>query len=156
MNSELYGTIIEIPKDMLDHLTVCFDQFPDSNANVEGHKRNIYLRDNSKVTYQQLGRIKNWFDSYEGEKEDAPFVLNGGDKMHTWVNRTLESLRNGTQVGQEIVNDVKPEDISDDLIDNMGWLSNMNRSSKNNSKFNDDIKITESLKRINSIINKLI
>jgi hypothetical protein len=35
-------------------------------------------------------------------------------------------------------------------------LADMNRPSKEHSKFNDDIKITESLKRITEIMKKII
>jgi hypothetical protein len=49
-----------------------------------------------------------------------------------------------------------PDDISDDLIDNMGWLSNMNRDVKSHKGYNDDIKITENLKRINELMKRLI
>ena len=42
------------------------------------------------------------------------------------------------------------------LIDDMGWLADMNRPSKEHSSVNDDIKITEALKRINDIMKKII
>ena len=49
-----------------------------------------------------------------------------------------------------------PDDITDELIDDMGWLSNMNRDVKSHKDYNDDIKITENLKRINDLIKKII
>jgi hypothetical protein len=49
-----------------------------------------------------------------------------------------------------------PDDVNDDLIDDMGWLSNMNRDVKSHKDVNDDIKITEALKRINDIMKKII
>jgi len=67
----------------------------------------------------------------------------------------LDDMRNNTQPHQE-VSDVMPDDVNDELIDNMGWLSNMNRDAKSHKGYNDDIKITENLKRINELMKKLI
>jgi hypothetical protein len=49
-----------------------------------------------------------------------------------------------------------PDDVTDELIDNMGWLSNMNRDVESHKDYNDDIKITENLKRINDLMKKII
>lgn len=155
MNKELYGKIVKIPDELLRHLKICFDQVPNSDSTVEGHKRNIFLRDNGQVTFQQLERIQNWFKYFDGKKEDAPYILNGGDHMNNWVTTTIDGLRRGTQTPQA-VQDVMPDDINDQLINDMGWLSNMNRPSKSHKDVNDDIKITENLRRINQIMKKLI
>ena len=155
MNKELYGQIIQLPEELIQYLQQCFEMVPDSDSTVEGHKRNVFLRDKGQVTFQQLERIQNWFKYFEGKKEDAPFILNGGDYMNNWVTTTIDGLRRGTQTPQ-ITQDVMPEDINDELIDNMGWLSNMNRETKSHKGYNDDIKITENLKRINEIMKKLI
>ena len=155
MNKELYGQIVALPEELINYLQQCFEQVPNSDSTVEGHKRNVFLRDNGQVTFQQLERIQNWFKYFDGNKEDTPYVLNGGDYMNNWVSTTIDGLRRGTQTPQ-ITQDVMPDDVNDDLIDDMGWLSNMNRDAKSHKGYNDDIKITENLKRINDIIKKII
>ena len=155
MNKELYGQIVALPEELINYLQQCFEQVPNSDSTVEGHKRNVFLRDNGQVTFQQLERIQNWFKYFDGNKEDAPYVLNGGDYMNNWVSTTIDGLRRGTQTPQ-ITQDVMPDDVNDELIDNMGWLANMNRDAKSHKGYNDDIKITENLKRINDIIKKII
>jgi hypothetical protein len=155
VNKELYGQVVVLPKELIQHLQQCFDQVPNSDTTIEGHKRNEFLRDNGQVTFQQLERIQNWFKYFDGEKEDAPYILNGGDYMNNWVSTTIDGMRNGTKTPQE-VNDVMPDDVNDELIDKMGWLSNMNRDVKSHKGYNDDIKITENLKRINELMKKLI
>jgi len=155
VNKELYGHIIQLPEELSQYLQQCFELVPNSDSTVEGHKRNIFLREKGKVTFPQLERIQNWFKYFDGNKEDAPYVLNGGDYMNNWVSTTIDELRRGTQTPQ-ITQDVMPDDISDELIDNMGWLSNMNRDAKSHKGYNDDIKITENLKRINEIMKKII
>lgn len=156
MNKNLYNKVIELPEEMTRYLSQCFDAVPDSNANVEGHNRNQELRDSGSVTYQQLQRIDNWFRSYPGKKEDAPYILNGGDYMRNWASQKIKELQNGDKSGQQVRQDFMPDDVNDELVDDMGWLADMNRPSKEHSGFNDDIKITESLRRINEIMKKLI
>jgi len=104
---------------------------------------------------QYLQQCFEQVPNYEGKKEDAPYVLNGGDYMNNWVTSTIDSMRNGTHTNQE-VQDVMPEDLDDQLIKDMGWLSGMNRDAKSHKDYNDDIKITENLKRINEIMKKTI
>ena len=154
MNKNLYNRKAKLPETLKKHLEDSFNAVT-ADSNVEGFNRNQDLRNDGFVTYQQIKRIKNWFDTFNGNKEDAPFILNGGDYMSNWITTTIDHMRNNTHTNQE-VKDVMPEDINDQLVDDMGWLSNMNRDAKSHSGYNDDIKITESLKRINEIMKKLI
>jgi len=156
VNKDLYGKVIHLPKEMVEYLETCFNHVGNSDANVEGHNRNQELRDTGYVTYQQLGRIKNWFDKYEGDGKDAPFILNGADYMRNWANNTLDTMRRSDGMHKQVQQDYAPEPIDDEIYDDMGWLADMNRPSKEHSKFAKDIAITESLKRINEIMKKLL
>ncbi len=118
--------------------------------------RNVDLRRTGQSTYQQLGRIKNFFDNYDGNKEDAPYVLNGEDYMRNWVNQTLDYMRRGDQQTQEINREYKPEELDQKLVDDMGWLTDLNRPSQEHSSEVDDLKIKENLNRINDLIKKII
>jgi len=155
VNSSLYGQNITIPKEVIGYLEVCFNHIPECDPNTEGYKRNQELRNSGYVTYQQLGRIKSWFDNYGGDGKDAPYVLNGADYMKNWVDRTIDHLRSNDNSSKTIDTEFMPEPVDEKLVDDMGWLSDMNRPSKEHSKFSDDVKITESLKRINNIMKKL-
>ncbi len=156
MNSSLYNKPIELPKEIKEYLQTCFDMFPNSDPSIEGHKRNEELRGSGYATYQQLGRMKSWFDNYNGDGTDAPYILNGADYVKNWVNQTLTDLRNGDQFKNNVQTDYMPDDVNDDLIDQMGWLADMNRPSKEHSTLVQDVKITEDLKRINQIMKKII
>lgn len=152
MNKDLYNKTITLPKEIIDYLTVCFEYLPSANSNTEGYNRNKELRDCGYATYQQLGRIKNWFDTYNGDGKDAPYILNGADYMRNWVDRTLDSLRKGDAFTKEIKKEYIPSAEDIELSEKLGWLTSMNRPSKEHSKFVDDVKIIENLKRINQII----
>lgn len=155
MNKDLYGKNIELPKEIVEYLETCFNHVSNSDANMEGHNRNQELRDTGYVTYQQLGRIKNWFDNYTGDGKDAPYILNGGDYMRSWVDSTLDHLRNDDSMNKQIRQDYHPEPMDQKIVDDMGWLADMNRPSKEHSSFTDDVAITEALKRINEIMKKI-
>jgi hypothetical protein len=156
VNSNLYNKTVELPKEITEYLQSCFEMFPNSDPSIEGHKRNEELRNTGYVTYQQLGRMKNWFDNYKGDGKDAPFILNGADYVRTWVNQTLTDMRNGEDFKTNIQTEYMPDELNKDLRDKMGWLGDMNRPSKEHSTFVQDIRITEDLKRINQIIKKII
>jgi hypothetical protein len=101
MNSNLYNNVARIPDGLLKHLSDAFNSVQ-GDTNTEGYKRNEELRNSKNATYQQIKRIKNWFDSYSGNKEDAPFILNGGDRMHKWCDEVLRVWRDGDNSNKEI------------------------------------------------------
>lgn len=155
MNSNLYNKTIELPKEIKEYLQTCFDEIPNSDQSIEGHKRNEELRDTGYVTYQQLGRIKNWFDNYDGDGTDAPYILNGADYMKNWVESKIQDLRRQDTTNPE-VEDIMPEPIDDTLVKDLGPIADMLRPSKEHSTFVQDIRIKEDLDRINEIMKQII
>jgi len=156
MNKDLYGKSYSIPKDILSYLEQCFNSATGANDRTEGYRRNIELRKSGQITYQQLKRMKNWFDSFNGDRNDLSYILNGGDYVKAWVNTTLDSLRNDINLSKEIKSEVLPNQYNSEH--EKGDLRNMNRPSKSHSKATSqyDVKITEHLKRINELIQKII
>ena len=156
MNSNLYNKTIELPKEVLEYLQTCFDHIPNSDSTIEGHKRNEELRDTGYVTYQQLGRIKNWFDNYDGDGTDAPYILNGADYMKNWVEATIQDLRKQDGLSDRMDQEIMPEPIDNELMDNLGPIADMLRPSKEHSTFSQDVRIKEDLDRINDLMKKII
>lgn len=156
MNSTLYNKPIELPKEVVEYLETCFNHIPNSDTSIEGHKRNQELRDTGYVTYQQLGRIKNWFDNYDGDKTDAPFILNGADYMKNWVESTIQDLRKNDDFSNNVQQEYMPDEINDTMIKDLGPIADMLRPSKEHSTFVQDVKITEDVNRINQLIKKII
>ena len=155
MNSNLYNKTIELPKEVLEYLQTCFDYIPNSDSTIEGHKRNQELRDTGYVTYQQLGRIKNWFDNYDGDGTDAPYILNGADYMRNWVESTIQDLRRQDTTPQE-VDDVMPEPLDNNMMKDLGPIADLMRPSEEHSTFTQDVRIKEDLDRINQIMKRII
>lgn len=155
MNSSLYNKTIELPKEIKEYLQTCFDHIPNSDSSIEGHKRNEELRNSGYVTYQQLGRIKNWFDNYDGDGTDAPYILNGADYMKNWVESTIQDLRKQDTTHKEVEN-VEIDHIDSNFLKDLGPIADMIRPSKDHSTFTQDIRIKENLNRINQIIKQII
>lgn len=156
MNSQLYNKNIELPEEVKQYLEDCYHHVGDTDPNIEGYKRNKELRDTGYVTYQQLGRMKNWFDNYDGDKTDKPFILNGADYVRNWINTTIEDLRKGGHLRDNIDNEIMPDDISDDDLKSLGPIADMIRPSKEHSTFTQDIRIKEDVNRINNLMKKII
>jgi hypothetical protein len=156
MNKDLYGNTVQLPEDVVEYLQQCFDSANTEDSTIEGFKRNQELRDSRETTYQQLKRMKNWFDNFNGLENDLPFILNGGHYVKNWVNDTLGGMRNNVYMGKKAKSEVLPNQfIQTHTKDN---LNTMNRQSKSHSSTTGNINkdITESLKRINELIKKII
>ncbi len=157
MNKDLYGKNVSIPLDILKKLEHANNiHNPTSNNNQEGLTRNKSLIKNKTATYQQLGRIKNWFDTYSGTKDSKEYQLNGGDKMKKWVNDILNQMRSGDKTSKEFRKEYLPDKTtSNDLKTN---ISNDNRPTQSHKtglgKYGIDL--SESVKRINEIMKKII
>ena len=155
MNKDLYGNTVPLPESVVTYLQQCFDS-ANGDESTEGFKRNKELREKRQVSYQQLKRMKNWFDNFTGHETDKPFILNGGHYVKTWVNDTLTSMRDGNELGKEIKSVVLPNQYIEPHQKNN--INNLNRPSKEHSNTIDRLssEINENLKRINDLIKKII
>ena len=153
MNRDLYGEKVVVPETVLNYLEQCNTAAKGASETTEGFKRNKDLREKREISYQQLKRMKNWFDNYDGGDNELPFILNGGHYVKNWVNETLRSMRDGVSNMDKTRDEVLPDNLNTDID-----LTTMNRPSKSHSdtinKYNREI--TENLKRINEIMKKLI
>jgi len=149
VNKNLYDRKAKLPDDLLKHLKQCFSSV-DADSNTEGYNRNKEINDSGYVTYQQIKRIKNWFDGYGGKKEDAPFILNGGDRMKNWCDEVLRVWRDN--------DDSSKKHKSDAGMQNQ-YLDSHEKNSFNladtHSTTADQLSVKEEIKRINKLIKIL-
>jgi uncharacterized protein YdaU (DUF1376 family) len=150
MNSELYNNVALIPQSLLDHLNDCFSS-TEGDVNIEGWKRNQELRDQKSATYQQIKRIKNWFDSYSGNKEDAPFILNGGDRMHKWCDEVLRVWRDDTLTSKQNKSDAGMQNQHISAHYKLG-IGTQNQTTTQQLT----ISMKEEVEAINKLIKKII
>ena len=152
MNSDLYNNTAVLPDTLLKHLGDSFNSVQlQADSNIEGFNRNQELRQSKNATYQQIKRIKSWFDGYNGNKEDAPFILNGGDRMKNWCDEVLKVWRANVDGGKKIKSDTG---MQNQYIDNHEKNS-FNLNDKHSSTV-DDLSVNEELKKINKLMKKII
>ena len=156
MNNQLYGKVWQFPQHMQQHMKVCFAKVKNADANVEGYNRNRRLQSATQVGYPELKRIKNFFDNYTGNPQDAPFILNGENKMKDFVNSVLSGARQSLSTSNDIRNNTGMTDSKPELADPNVNL-NISQDTANKSTIEKyDLQVTESLKRINDLITKLL
>ena len=149
MNSKLYDNIIILPETLIKHLEQCFNSV-NGDTKTEGYNRNQDLRKTKQITYQNLKRIKNWFEAFNGRKEDAPFILNGGDRMYQWVNHALKQMRDSLNTGKKVKKDTG---MLNQYIDN--HQKDGTDIASQHSRTVDNLKVENEIKRINKLIKLL-
>jgi hypothetical protein len=157
MNSNLYGKVWDFPQEMRNHMKVCFTKVKDVDANTEGFNRNKRLQSATSIGYPELKRIKNFFDNHSGTNTDAPFILNGENKMKTFVDSILSGARQSLSTTKR--NRDQTGTIDKDYLEVPDANVNMNLrkdDSHKNTIAKYDLQVTESLKRINDLMKKVI
>jgi hypothetical protein len=154
VNHKLYDQKIVFPEDKRQHMKICFLKCKNLPEDTEGYQRNQELQGQKTITYQQLKRIKNFFDNFGGKQTDAPFILNGGVEMKNWVNNELRRMREGLHMTKRNKMDtgmtnqfIQPHDK--DGLDVRPSKQHLRTVDKYNTQ------VMESLKRINELISKI-
>ena len=92
-NSKLIGKQFPLPDKVLKELGINLKKFSDKR-NSKGFNRAIFILERRACTYEQLKRIKNYFDSVNDENyNEIEYLLNGGEVMKKWVDFTLDQAR---------------------------------------------------------------
>ena len=158
MNNDLYNSAkgeIEFPKDKQEHMKICFQRVKGADENTEGFNRNKELQNQNFIEYKQLKRIKNFFDNFDGNHTDAPFILNGGVEIKNWVNNELRKMR---EYGKMTKTNKMNAGMQNQFLKPHEKKNFTNvRPSQEHTKTVDryNAAVTESLKRINEIISKI-
>jgi hypothetical protein len=98
VNKDLYGKEYEIPPHLLNMIAKGLSKY--SNQSTENVKRAQDLISTGKSTYQQLKRIKNWFES-NSNTSNPEFHLLGGGAFKGWVDQTLNSDRGAIDLSKK-------------------------------------------------------
>jgi hypothetical protein len=92
-NSQLRGMVFNIPEKIYLELTGIYNKYPD-RKDTSGYKRLQFLLKNRSCTYEQMKRIKNFFDHFIPDQNNSvEYELNGGQNFRNWVERTLADAR---------------------------------------------------------------
>lgn len=91
-NSALENKYWELDGTLIDHLTKIFNAYK-GDKTIAGYVRLNHLIDTKECSYQQMKRIKNFFDTHQGTNKETSYLLNGGTKMKQWVDECLSNAR---------------------------------------------------------------
>ena len=153
MNKDLYNKKIKFPEEMKEHLKSTFSSVQGADQNTEGFNRNQELQGQSSITYQQLKRIKNFFDNFKGIPNEPSYILNGGEKRKGWVDGALRFLRDSIHNTKHNKSETGMQ--NQHIQSHEKDFTNVRPSQKHKSTLQKyDTAVTESLKRINNLMNK--
>jgi hypothetical protein len=153
VNKDLYNKRIKFPDEMKEYMTSSLSAIPDADQYDEGFKRNQSLQSQNSITYQQLKRIKNFFDNFKGDPKDPSYILNGGEKMKGWTEGALRFLRDSIYNTKHNKSETGME--NQHIQNHEKDYTNVRPSQKHKSTLQKyDSAVTESLKRINYLMNR--
>lgn len=89
-NKELKNRVFPLPDGVRKILQKTLEEYK-GDKTIEGYKRLNNILDMNNISYNEMKRIKNFFDNYKGTDKSFEYILNGGDAMKTWVNNTLNT-----------------------------------------------------------------
>lgn len=103
MNSQLYDKTYKVPSKIIEFIQVTLT----SNPSNDGIKRAKNIVKSQNITYQNLKRLKNFFDYFNHQNGDqVQYNLAGGKMMEDFVNSTLQSDRDTVERSKENKRDI--------------------------------------------------
>lgn len=153
-NSKLVGKVFPVPDKVLKELAKNLKKFSDKRES-KGFNRAIFILERKACTYEQLKRIKNYFDMVTDDNiNEIEYLLNGGNVMKEWVNFTLSEARKGVHGTKSARKNAGMEnqfraDAKDNLTPNAPTL-------KSTPEFMSTSDLMEEINKINEISKKLI
>jgi hypothetical protein len=153
VNKDLYNKRIKFPEEMKEHLKSTFSSVQGADQNTEGYNRNQELQGQSSISYQQLKRIKNFFYNFKCIPNEPSYILNGGEKMKGWVDGALRFLRDSIHNTKHNKSETGMQ--NQHIQSHEKDFTNVRPSQTHKSTLQKyDTAVTESLKRINNLMNK--
>lgn len=111
-NKELKGRKFMLGKGIKKHLMQTLKDY-NGDKTIDGYKRLNNILEMDGIDYNEMKRIKNFFDNYNGTNDNPTYILNGGDEMKNWVDNTLNSA---TTAIRDIKRDKKEMGIKNAFI----------------------------------------
>lgn len=149
-NKDLKGRKFMLGKGIRKHLMDTLNSY-NGDKNVEGYKRltNILSMEGG-IDYNEMKRLKNFFDNYNGTNKNITYILNGGDEMKNWINNTLTSA---TTAIRDIKQDKKNMGMENAFISKHNKNKGIKPSKPTQNKFKSQ-NLAQNLNNNNNIRNE--
>jgi len=89
-NKDLKYKSYKIPDRVVNRIKHMIAKLKISDLQAKGLKRAQDMVDSKIITYPQMNRLKNYFDTYEGNGADDEYKLIGGEATKKWIEGSLE------------------------------------------------------------------
>lgn len=155
-NSQLRGTTYDIPSEVLHMLNMAKKRFSNIPVNSSGMRRCNYLLKSKKLSYENLKRLKNYFDHADEEEMYSPrYFLNGGPAMKKWIKTTLDEIRGDVRLRKQVRSDAEIQNAKRDDAEIKPTSISGNPTSWRNSEVGTDRStiVQESLNKMKKLIN---
>lgn len=115
-NRALKGRTFPLGKEIKRHLVKTLSDYEKNNGDktVDGYKRlkNILFDMPNGIEYNEMKRLKNYFEHSQGAEKTIEYYLNGGKPMALWVNSTLGLATDSVANQKEVLKDkATPKDV---------------------------------------------
>ncbi len=161
-NSNLKDRYFKVPDNVFNKINQRLRVINPDSEQARGLKRAKDIVSDRKISYLQMKRLKNYFDTYKGDGTDDEFKLVGGKTTRMWVDKTLGSSRDsilqskkakmdGGLKNQFIKTHTKDKDNADPTRPNGGMIDIRKSSKMRNIMANDAIYQENYKKEIDSI-----
>lgn len=137
MNKDLYGKNYPIPENILVGL---------KNYGTNETIKNLLT--SHQISYSLIKKCIHRMEN--GEKDTL-----GGDQFYNWLKQTLNSNRSSLETSKKNKSETGMANAYNQEHSKQN-LNTLNRPSQSHSKLSSELKINESLKRINEIMSKII
>lgn len=155
-NSKLQHKLFQVPDKVLKELGKNLKKFSDKRDS-KGFNRSIFVLERKACTYEQLKRIKNYFDKLDYDNlDEVEYSLNGGKIMQDWVNYTLDQARRSVHNSKSVRRSAGMENqFRADSEDGDG-VNPVTPTLKKVPEFMSSSELMEEITKINDIYKKLI
>lgn len=159
-NSKLRHRVFPLTKEIKKHLQNTLKNY-NGDKSVEGYKRlcNLLSMENG-IKYNEMKRLKNFFDNYNGSEDSVEFILNGGEPMKLWIDATLNLATTVTQNIKQAekmanIKNIRPTDVNN-TKDRQNKTTKPTQIKAQTSNVNNSISDNNLFKFENKKINKII
>ena len=108
-NSSLQDKYYKVPDKVFNRINRALNSINVDNEHAKGVKRAKDLIRDRNVSYAQMKRLKNYFDSYQGDGTDDEYKLVGGLVTKNWVDKTLKANRDSVYQSKKAMKDAGME-----------------------------------------------
>ena len=155
-NSKLQNKLFQVPEKVLKELGKNLKKFSDKRDS-KGFNRSIFILERKACTYEQLKRIKNYFDNVDFDNlDEVEYSLNGGKVMQDWINYTLDQARRSVHNSKSVRKSAGMENqFRADSEDGDG-VNPVTPTLKKVPEFMSSLELMEEINKINDIYKKMI